>query len=126
MQSSFNKPLTGLACALTLALSPFATADLGRTQLSTNHLSKPNSPKYQAVGQCVRAIQKHWDSNAKLVLDKRATLRETDGQQLLLVDGWVWQQGQRVQKTHQCATQNTSKQVALTIVDAAPDLLASQ
>ncbi|MFK7914179.1 MAG: hypothetical protein AB8B93_09715 [Pseudomonadales bacterium] len=128
MQYPAQKSKSGamLALALGLALIPFAHAETGRVHITNNHIAPPNSPKYQAIGQCVRAVQQYWSSDAKLMLNTRATVREEDGARSLLVDGWVWQQGQRVEKRHHCRIDPATQQVALRIANVQPNQLASR
>jgi hypothetical protein len=128
MEETMHKPITALACAmaLTVTLSPLANADFENTRITVSHIAKHITPRQQVAGQCVHAIQQLWPRKAKLVLDLRAHLRDSDTQQVTLVNGWVWEQGQRVKKEYECTTDKDTQQFALHLQATEQPLIASQ
>lgn len=74
----------------------------GRVAVSAHHTPAPNSKRYRSAAVCVDKIQRHWPSNAQLVLNKRADIEVHDGDQILIVSGTVWRNGDRQQVVHEC------------------------
>lgn len=116
------------ACAVVLALvaSPSAVADFEQPQISVSHMAQHMRPGHQGVARCVKAIQQRWDGGAKLVLDMRATLRESETQQVLLVGGAVWENGERVRVEHECSTGKVNRQFALQVRTIGQPMVASK
>lgn len=128
LEEIMHKLITALACAmaLTVTFSPLANADFESPKITVSHIAKHITPRQQVAGHCVKAIQQLWDRPARLVLDFRAHLRDSDTQLTTLVNGWVWEQGQRVQKQYQCTTDKTTQEFALQVLVAEQPLIASQ
>lgn len=114
------------AFALTLSGGSFAMTNIGPEQLYVAHMAQHMRPGQKGVVRCVKAIQQHWDRRAKLMLDMRATLRETDTKKVLLVGGAVWENGERVRVEHECSTSKSTQQFALQVRSADQSLIASQ
>lgn len=106
--ASFNSiiALAAIALAGQVAADP---------QLSTTPTG--NSPKNQAIAQCIDAIQGYHATEARLFLNNKASYAEVEGERVLNVNGWVWKSGERVKVSHQCTTRS-SRQVAINVIFA--------
>ena len=96
-----------------------------RILVSVNHQPPPNSRLFRAAADCVRKIQRHWPTSARLVLAQRATVQEYDGDKILIVRGWVWHEGNRETVTHECMA-IPERQTALNVRFEDSELIASR